>query len=97
MGKKGLQHVFGSYALKVVIDSPIPVVVVQKRSFKEGYGNIVFPIGSDVDPRQEVQWVKLMAKLFNSTVHLFQAVERDAALSSKISIITRQITDVFVW
>lgn len=94
-GKKGLQHVFGSYALKVVIDSPVPVVVVQKRSFKEGYGNIVFPIGSDVDPRQEVQWVKLMAKLFNSTVHLFQAVERDAALSSKISIITRQITDVF--
>lgn len=93
-GKKGLQHVFGSYALKVVIDSPIPVVVVQKRSFKEGYNNIVFPIGSDVDPRQGVQWVKLMAKLFNSTIHLFQSVEKDNALNSKVSIITRQVTDV---
>lgn len=94
-GKKGLQHVFGSYALKVVIDSPIPVVVVQKRSFKEGYNNIIFPVSNDVDPRQAVQWVKLMAKLFNSTIHLFQAAEKDAALKSKISIITRQITDVF--
>lgn len=94
-GKKGLQHVFGSYALKVVIDSPIPVVVVQKRSFKEGYNNIVFPVSNDVDPRQEVHWVKLMAKLFNSTIHLFQAVEKEVGLNSKISIITRQITDVF--
>ncbi len=94
-GKKGLQHVFGSYALKVVLESPVPVVVVQKRSFKEGYNNIVFPVSYDVDPRQEVQWVKLMAKLFNATIHLFQAVEKEAALNGKISIITRQITDVF--
>ena len=36
-GKKGLQHVFGSYALRVVIDSPVPVIVVQKRHFRNGY------------------------------------------------------------
>ncbi len=94
-GKKGLQHVFGSYALRVVIESPIPVVVVQKRSFKEGYRNIIFPIHNDVEPRQKVQWVKLMSKLFNSKIMLFQALEKDSILNNRIKIITGQITDSF--
>lgn len=94
-GKKGLQHVFGSYALRVVIESPIPVVVVQKRSFREGYHNIVFPIHNDVEPRQKVQWAKLMSNLFDSKILLFQSLEKDAGLNSRIKIITKQITDNF--
>ncbi len=94
-GKKGLQHVFGSYALKVVIESPIPVVVVQKRSFKEGYQNIVFPVSNDVESRQAVQWAKLMATLFNAKIHMFLCPEKDAGLKTRLSIITKQITDIF--
>ena len=30
-GKKGIQHLFGSHALKVVLESPIPVIVVQYK------------------------------------------------------------------
>ena len=94
-GKKGLQHVFGSYALKVVIESPIPVVVVQKRSFKDGYKNIVFPVSNDVESRQAVQWAKLMATLFNAKIHMFLCPEKDPALKSRLAIITKQITDIF--
>lgn len=94
-GKKGLQHLFGSYALRVVIESLVPVIVVQKRSFREGYKDIVFPIHNDVEPRQKVQWAKLMAKLFNSRIHLFQAVEKDSGLNSRLKIITGQITESF--
>jgi nucleotide-binding universal stress UspA family protein len=94
-GKKGLQHVFGSYALKVVIESPIPVVVVQKRSFKEGYQNIVFPVSNDVESRQAVQWAKLMATLFNAKIHMFLCPEKDPGLKTRLAIITKQITDIF--
>jgi nucleotide-binding universal stress UspA family protein len=94
-GKKGLQHLFGSYALRVVLESPVPVIVVQKRSFREGYRDIVFPIHNDVEPRQKVQWAKLMAKLFNSRIHLFQATEKDSGLNSRLKIITQQITESF--
>ncbi len=94
-GKQGLQHVFGSYALKVVIESPIPVVVVQKRSFKEGYRNIVFPISNDLEPRQAVQWAKLIAKLFSANISIFISPEKDPALKSRVAIITKQITDIF--
>ena len=94
-GKKGLQHLFGSFALRVIIESQVPVVVVQKRSFREGYKDIVFPIHNDVEPRQKVQWAKLMAKLFNSKIHLFQAVEKDPGLNSRLKVITRQISESF--
>jgi hypothetical protein len=52
-------------------------------------------VSSDVEPRQKVEWALLVAKLFNSKIHLFQATENDADLDSRIRIITRQITDIF--
>jgi len=93
-GKKGLQHVFGSYALRVVIDSPVPVIVVQRRHFRHGYNNIVFPISNELEPRQKVQWTATISKLFNSKIHLFRAIESDAMLNSRLEIITSQITKV---
>jgi nucleotide-binding universal stress UspA family protein len=93
-GKQGMQYLFGSYALRVVLDSPCPVVVVQKRSFGKGYHKLVIPISNDLETRQKVQWVLLMAKLFNSKVHLFQANENDIALDTRIRIITGQITQL---
>ncbi|MEI6885591.1 MAG: universal stress protein [Bacteroidota bacterium] len=94
-GKKGLQHVFGSYALRVVSESAIPVIVVQKRSFKQGYENIVLPVSNELEARQTVQWAKLMATLFKSKIDIFQAVETDKGLNSRLKIITRQISDAF--
>ena len=93
-GKQGMQYLFGSYALRVVLDSPCPVVVVQKRPFGEGYHKIVIPISNDFETRQKVQWILLMAKLFHSKVHLFQANENDPDLDGRIKLITAQITKI---
>jgi nucleotide-binding universal stress UspA family protein len=94
-GKKGLQHIFGSYALRVVLDSPCPVIVVQKRSFGKGYHKIVFPITNDLEVRQQVEWALMMSKLFNSKFSLFIANEKDPDLNKRLRIITQQITSVF--
>jgi nucleotide-binding universal stress UspA family protein len=93
-GKIGLQHVFGSYALRVVIDSPVPVIVVQKRHFRSGYHHIVFPISNELEPRQKVQWAVTISRLFNSTIHLYRAKETDPVLNNRLDIITGQITKV---
>jgi len=94
-GKTGLQHVFGSYALRVVVESPIPVVVVQKRSFRKGYHNIVFPVSNDLEPRQAVYWAQLMVKLFSAKIHIIISPEKETARKTSLNIITQQITDVF--
>jgi len=78
----------------VVIDSPVPVIVVQRRHFRLGYHNIVFPISNELEPRQKVQWTATISKLFNSKIHLFRANETDAALNTRLNIITSQITKV---
>jgi len=91
-GKKGFQKIFGSYALKVVLDSPCPVIVVQNKGFENGYKNIVLPVSNTMEARSTVQWAILIAKLFNSRVHLFQALETDPVLNSRLSVVTGQIT-----
>lgn len=93
-GKKGLQHVFGSYALRVVIDSPVPVIVVQKRHIRQGYNNIILPISNELEPRQKVQWASTISRLFDSKIHLFQALETEESLNGRLNIITSQITRV---
>ncbi len=94
-GKQGFQHLFGSYALKVVLDSPCPVIVVQKRSFGKGYHQILFPHSNELETRQKVQWANMIAKLFESRIHLFNANESDPGLNSRLKIIGGQIASAF--
>jgi len=94
-GKKGMQYLVGSHALKVVTKSPVPTVVVQKRAFDHGYKNIVFPINSFTEARQQVQWAIHMSKTFGSFINIFREPHTDAALANKINIVSTQIEEAF--
>jgi nucleotide-binding universal stress UspA family protein len=88
-GKVGMQHLTGSYALKVVTSSPAPVIVVQKRSFDEGYGHIVLPITSDSGPWEKTKWAAHIAKQFHSEIHIYQMA------GANIDEAVKQITEFF--
>lgn len=88
-GKVGMQHLTGSYALKVVTSSPAPVIVVQKRSFNEGYGHIVLPITSDSGPWEKTKWAAHIAKQFKSEIHIYQMA------GESINEAVGQITEFF--
>ena len=94
-GKTGLQYLFGSSALKVVTKSPVPVIVVQKRSFNEGYKKIVFPITDFTEDRQKVMMAIYIAKKFDSTIQIFKIHQTDPGISTKIEISTNQIEEAF--
>lgn len=79
-GKVGLQHLTGSYALKVITSSPAPTIVVQKRAFNHGYKNIVLPITSEAGPLEKTQWAVHVAKQFNSTIHIYLPSEANDAV-----------------
>ena len=70
-GKIGVQHLIGSFALKVIESSPVPVIVVQEKDFGKGYKDIVIPIDETSESKQKVNWAIHIAKIFDSTVHLF--------------------------
>lgn len=74
-GKVGLQHLTGSFALKVITSSQAPTVVVQKRPLDNGYRKIVLPITSEAGPHEKTKWAVFIAKMFNATIHIFRTAE----------------------
>ncbi len=69
-GKTGFQKLTGSYALRIITASPCPVIVTQKRPFKDGYKKIVLPITSDAGPVEKTKWTIFFAKKFQAEVHI---------------------------
>ena len=82
-GKKGMQHLMGSYALKVITQAQVPTVVVQKKKFG-GIRNILFPINTFTEARQKVGYASAIAKRFDSTIHLYKEKVSDAGQASRI-------------
>jgi nucleotide-binding universal stress UspA family protein len=77
-GVKGMQHILGAFALKVVSSSPCPVIIVQNKNISEnGYKNILIPIDKSKYTKQKVYQAIAVAKQYNSVIHLFNAHESD--------------------
>lgn len=79
-GKKGVQHLVGSYAYKVVRSSNVPVMVVKKKHHHVGYKNIVIPIYFTHESTQKINKAIKFANYFNSTIHVI------GVLGSKSSV-----------
>jgi len=95
-GKRGLQHLVGSYAMKVITQSPVPVIVVQKRQIgPQGYKKIVFPIGLYTESRQQVFHAIVSSLLFKSEILVFKQTSKQVADMTKLNIITSQIEEEF--
>jgi len=71
-GKAGMQKLTGSYARKVITNSPSPVIVVQKRAFEKGFKQIVLPITNEAGPWEKTKWAVFMAKEFDATIHIYE-------------------------
>jgi nucleotide-binding universal stress UspA family protein len=93
-GKVGMQKVTGSFALKVVISSEVPTIVVQKRPFGQGIGKIVMPITSDAGPWSKTKWAASIAKEFNATIMIYHLPGDE--MEDVITMITNhfQVNDV---
>jgi len=94
-GKVGVQHIVGSYAMKVIVNSPSPVIVVQKRGFRDGYKNVVLPIDDSMESKQKVKWAIYIAKKFNSKVRIFAMHSSDSYRMAKIKGNLLQIKKFF--
>lgn len=86
-GIKGIQKYFGSYALRVIIGSEVPFVVVQDEPLNmDRFTNIVFPIDFKSENKEKLQWAIYLGKYFNSKVHLFKAPVTDSSLVKKVNV-----------
>lgn len=95
-GKKGVQHLVGSFAYKVVCSSTVPVLVVKHMHHHVGYRNIVVPIDFSRESTQKITQAILLAKYFNASVRVFGFLSSiNKAKIIKKEALLKSVTDVF--
>jgi nucleotide-binding universal stress UspA family protein len=83
-GMQGMQKFTGSWALKVIVKSKIPFIVVQDPPVdQERYHNIVFPVDFRNENKEKIKMAIFMGKYFDSKIHMLVAISTDLALKRK--------------
>jgi nucleotide-binding universal stress UspA family protein len=83
-GMKGMQKLTGSWALKVIVKSRIPFIVVQDPPVdQERYHSIVFPIDFRSENKEKMKMAIFMGKFFESKIHMFISGSTDKTLAKK--------------
>jgi nucleotide-binding universal stress UspA family protein len=86
-GMKGMQKLTGSWALKVIVKSKVPFIVVQDPpTDQERYHNIVFPVDFRNENKEKIRMAIFMGKYFDSKVHILEIVSTDKNILKKTNI-----------
>jgi nucleotide-binding universal stress UspA family protein len=86
-GMKGMQKLTGSWALKVIVKSKVPFIVVQDPpSDQNRYHNIVFPVDFRGENKEKIKMAIFMGKYFDSKIHMVVSVSTDKNIQKKTKI-----------
>jgi nucleotide-binding universal stress UspA family protein len=96
-GMKGMQRLTGSWALKVIVKSKIPFIVVQDPPVdQERYHNIVFPVDFRGENKEKIRMAIFMGKYFESKIHMLVSVSTDKNLTKKTNVNLSFATKYFI-
>lgn len=83
-GLKGAQKLFGSKALKVVVSSKIPFLVVQDKPRKEKMESILLPIDFKSENKEKANWIYYMARTFGTRFTIIKGKAKDKGFKRKL-------------
>lgn len=93
-GKKGIQFLLGSFALKVVKSSPAPMVVVQKPANNNDFRNVIYPLDLESGSKQKVNWAIFLHQHFNSNIHILVYNIKDDSTQRKLKADLHQVEKI---
>ncbi len=79
-GMKGMQKLTGSYALKVIVGSKIPYLVVQKESAYPETAKILFPVDFRTESKEKLKWLGFLGQFMDIYVYLFATTGKDGII-----------------
>ncbi|HBX49822.1 MAG: hypothetical protein A2275_06745 [Bacteroidetes bacterium RIFOXYA12_FULL_35_11] len=82
-GIKGMQKLTGSWALKVIVGSKVPFVVVQSPPKEHVFKTIIVPFDHKMEGKEKLAWVGYLAKYYKSEILLFKTGTSDELLMKK--------------
>ena len=93
-GKKGIQFLLGSFALKVITSSPAPMFVVKKPANANKFKDIIYPLDTELGSKQKVKWAIELHKAFGSTFHIMVYYPKDAPIQRKMNGDFNQVSKI---
>ncbi len=82
-GIKGLQKLTGSWALKVIIGSKIPYLVVQDKPNSNDVKKVVFPVDFKTENKEKLYWAEFLSKFLKTKVYLFSSSTKDGVIEPR--------------
>lgn len=93
---KGLSKLFASKAIRVIVDSNIPFLAVQKPPVNENpFARILMPMGALGVEKGKFEWAVRNAKLYGSQIFVLPEPYSDSSLNSKRDFNLQAMTQVF--
>jgi len=83
-GMKGAQKLFGSKALKVVVSSRIPFLVVQDKPTKEKIETILLPIDFKSENKEKANWIYYLSRNFGAKFIILKSKAKDKGFKRKV-------------
>ncbi|MEA3316923.1 MAG: universal stress protein [Bacteroidota bacterium] len=95
-GIKGMQKLMGSAALKVIVGSTVPFIVIQDAPLKANiFKDIVFPIDYRSVSKQKVSWALFLGKHFDVKINIIYPTIKDKSLANKTAINIKFTENIF--
>ena len=83
-GIKGAQKLFGSRAVKVVVSSRIPFLIVQSKPVQDKLKKILLPIDFKRENKEKANWIYHLSTRFESKVTIFKSHPKDKGFKRKL-------------
>lgn len=94
-GAKGMQKLFGSFAIKVITSTHVPFLVVQENYNGTNFDKIVIPIDESQESLQIEQAASGIAELLGAEVHILTERKFDSNLKLKVAVHSGLISKQF--
>ncbi len=83
-GAKGMQKFFGSFAMKVIISTSVPFMVIQENTNLNDFNRICFSIEATAESMQIMSLAGNLAKTYNAKIYIIAEKEKDRKIAIKI-------------
>jgi len=83
-GLHGMQKLTGSWALKVIVSSKVPFVVIQEPPKDTPFKEIVFPIDFKWENKEKLNWASYFYNYFSPKFHILKPNTTDVGFINKI-------------
>ena len=84
-GIKGFQKFTGSRALRVIVSSRVPFVVIQDKPHEPKFKNIVLPIDFRRETKEKVPWIGDLARHFGAKFLVFKSKVSDRGFKRSVT------------